>query len=85
MMDSEKILHLLRHSLPDAQIAVEVLPGKAGQFSIHVISAGFIDKGRVERRQAVYDALRGPIDFDVRNVTLSTSTPDGCTSREKSV
>lgn len=84
-MDSEKILHLLRHSLPDAQIAVETLPGKAGQFSIHVISAGFIDKSRVERQQAVFDALRDHLDFDAQNVTLSTSTPDGCTPREKSI
>ena len=84
-MDDEKILHLLRRSLPDAQISVKKLPGKEGQFSIHVISASFINKSRVESQQAVYDSLRNHIDFEAQNLTVTTSTPDGCNPREKSI
>jgi len=70
----EAIAEMIRHSIPDAQVNVQLFSGD-NHFEMEVISAAFADKSRIAQHQMVYAALGDNMRQAIHALALKTATP----------
>jgi len=75
-MDAAMIEHLIKESLPDAQVSIEDLRGDGDHYAAHVVSTAFRGKTRVQQHQMVYQALRGRMGSELHALALQTGAPE---------
>jgi stress-induced morphogen len=65
MISEQAIVSALQAALPDAEVSVHDLTGTQDHYEVHVASARFAGKSRIEQHRLVYaalgEALKGPI------------------------
>ncbi len=74
MMNPEEIRQSLAGAFPDARIVAEDSTGGGDHFAVHITSASFAGRSRVERHQMVYRALE-PLMPRIHALQLKTDAP----------
>ncbi len=75
-MDSARIEHLIKKSIPDAEVSIVDLAGDGDHYSANVTSELFRGKNRVQQHQMVYAALEGNMGSELHALALQTSVPN---------
>jgi len=75
-MTAEDIQALIQKALPNAQITITDLRGDGDHYAVHIISADFAGKSRVQQHQMVYKALGDKMGGDLHALAIQTSTPE---------
>ena len=75
-MDAREIEHLIRESIPDADVRIDDLRGDGDHYAARVLSASFKGKSRVEQHKMVYMALGGRMGEQLHALALQTGVPD---------
>ncbi len=75
-MDKESIKEMIKSEIPDAVVTISDLRGDGEHYAVHIISASFEKKSRVQQHQMVYQALQGTIDNDLHALAIQTSVPE---------
>ena len=74
-MRPDEIEGYLRTAFPDAQIDLRDTAGDGDHYQLHVTSAAFAGKTRIQQHQMVYAALQGHMGGTLHALALKTSTP----------
>ncbi len=76
MVDLEKVVFSIKHSLPDAQVTVEDTNGGGDHLSVNVVSTAFAGLSRIQQHQMIYKALQKELASEaIHALALKTSTP----------
>jgi len=70
----EAIAEMVRLSIPDAQVNVQLFSGD-NHFEMEVLSAAFAGKSRIAQHQMVYAALGDNMRQAIHALALKTATP----------
>lgn len=77
MIMEEALIGFIQKVLPDATVGVTDRTGTMDHFMIRVVSAGFKEKGLLERHRLIYGALEEPMkDGRIHAVEIKALTPD---------
>ena len=68
----EEIEHLIKQSIPDAEIKIEDLAGDNNHYSATIRSKIFCGKNRIEQHKLVYKALKGKMGNELHALALNT-------------
>ena len=74
-MSAAEIEHVIKESLPDAEVRIEDLAGDDDHYRAHIVSETFRGKSRLQQHQLVYQALGGRMGGELHALALSTSAP----------
>ena len=75
MITAQEVTHLIKQTLPDAQIEVKDLGG-GDHLELNVVSAKFSGLSLVQQHQLVYGALKNELKTEtIHALALKTSTP----------
>ncbi len=74
-MNPDEIERLIKEHLPDARVTIEDLAGDGDHFAVHVVSAAFKGKSRVQQHQMVYAALQGRMGTALHALAVKTAAP----------
>ena len=72
-MNPQQVAELIRHALPDAQVAVESADDT--HFAARVISTAFTGRARIARHQLVYGALGELVGREIHALSIEALTP----------
>lgn len=72
---ASEIRQLIETALPDATLSIEDLAGDGDHYAVHVTSAAFISKNRIQQHQIVYEALGGRVGGQLHALSVRTSLP----------
>jgi len=72
--EPEEVIELIRQSMPDAEVQVNVYSGD-DHFEMQVVSASFVGKSRIQQHQMVYAALGDQMKQAIHALALKTSIP----------
>ncbi|MBI3784307.1 MAG: BolA family transcriptional regulator [Deltaproteobacteria bacterium] len=75
-MTTTEIEALIRDGMPGSRVEVIDEVGDGNHFRAVVVSPGFAGKGRVERHQMVYAALKGAMADRIHALSIQTYTPE---------
>ncbi len=76
MVNSEKVISLIKDSLPDSQVNVEDINGGGDHLSVNVVSPLFAGLTKVQQHQIIYKALHKELASEaIHALALKTSTP----------
>lgn len=75
-MPAEKIIELIKDSLPGATVSIEDLRGDGDHYAAYVTYEGFRGKSRVQQHQMVYKSLKGSMGEELHALALQTKLPD---------
>lgn len=70
-----EIQQLIQSAIPDATLQIEDLAGDGDHYAVHVTSAKFAAKSRVQQHQMVYEALGGRVGGQLHALSIRTSLP----------
>ena len=70
----EKIIELIKESIPDAIIVIEDLRGDEDHYSATITSTIFKDKSKIEQHKLVYDSLKGKMGNELHALMLKTKS-----------
>jgi stress-induced morphogen len=70
----EAIAEMVRGSIPDAEVKVQLFSGD-NHFEMEVVSAAFIGKPRIAQHQMVYAALGDNMRQAIHALALKTAVP----------
>ena len=73
-MQKEKIIELIKKSIPDAIIKIEDIRGDNDHYSATVISKKFTGITKLKQHQMVYDSLEGRMGNELHALMLKTKT-----------
>ena len=75
MVQLEKVVSLIKKSLPDAQVTVEDLNGGGDHLNVNVVSNSFEGLSRVQQHQMIYKALQEEVASEaIHALALKTSS-----------
>ena len=75
MVQLEKVVSLIKKSLPDAQVTVEDLNGGGDHLNVNVVSTSFEGLSRVQQHQMIYKALQEELASEaIHALALKTSS-----------
>ncbi len=74
-MNPADIEHLIKESIPDAQVTIEDLRGDGDHYAAYIVSSSFKGKTRVQQHQMVYQALQGRMGNELHALALQTTAP----------
>jgi stress-induced morphogen len=74
-MAASDIEHLIKASIPDAEVAIRDLAGDGDHYAARVVSKSFEGLSRIKQHQAVYAALGGRIGGELHALQLETAVP----------
>jgi stress-induced morphogen len=80
-MPAPEIERLIKESLPDADVRIEDLAGDGDHYRAHIVSEAFRGKSRLQQHQIVYQALGQRMGGELHALALTTSAPEGQSSR----
>jgi stress-induced morphogen len=72
---ASEIQKLIQIAFPDAILQIEDLAGDGDHYAIHVTSAKFASKSRIQQHQMVYEALEGRVGGQLHALSIRTSVP----------
>jgi stress-induced morphogen len=72
---ASEIQNLIQAAIPDAILQIEDLAGDGDHYAVHVTSATFATKSRVQQHQMVYEALGGRVGEQLHALSIRTSLP----------
>lgn len=72
---ASKIQELIQAAFPDAILKIEDLAGDGDHYAIHVTSAKFASKSRIQQHQMVYEALEGRVGAQLHALSIQTAIP----------
>jgi stress-induced morphogen len=72
---ASEIKQLVQAAIPDAVLQIEDLAGDGDHYALHVVSAQFADKTRIQQHQMVYEALGGRVGGQLHALSIRTSSP----------
>jgi len=72
---ASEIKQLIQAALPDAILQIDDLAGDGDHYAVHVTSARFASKSRIQQHQMVYDALGGRVGEQLHALSIRTSLP----------
>ncbi len=70
-----EIEKLINAAFPDAILHIDDLAGDGDHYAVHVTSAEFISKSRIQQHQMVYEALGGRMGNQLHALSIRTSLP----------
>lgn len=71
-----EIQTLIQAALPDATLEIKDLAGDGDHYAVHVVSAKFAAKTRVQQHQMIYEALGGRMGGQLHALSIRTSLPE---------
>ncbi len=71
-LDSQSLEKILIEKFPGAEIRIEDLAGDKDHYRVHIKTAHFQGKSRVQQHQAVFAALRGTAAETIHALSLVT-------------
>ena len=75
-MSAGELEHMIRATLPDAEVEITDLRGDGDHYAARVVSPSFKGKTRVQQHQMVYDAIEGGMGEELHALALQTGVPD---------
>lgn len=75
-MDAGEIERLVKDKFPDALIEIRDLAGDGDHYAMHVVTAAFAGKTRVQQHQMVYEALGGRMGGELHALALTTAAAE---------
>ncbi len=72
---ASEIQELIQAAMPDAIIQIDDLAGDGDHYAVHVTSALFTAKSRVQQHQMVYQALGTRVGKQLHALSVRTSLP----------
>lgn len=79
-MTSSTIEKLIKVALPDAIVHIQDLAGDGDHYAVHVISAAFASKNRIQQHQMIYQALEGRVGGQLHALSIRTSLPSSAST-----
>lgn len=73
---ASEIHQLIQAAIPDAILTIEDLAGDGDHYAVHVTSATFASKTRIQQHQMVYEALGGRVGGQLHALSVRTSIPN---------
>jgi stress-induced morphogen len=73
-IEKEKIINMIKKSLPDAKILIEDLRGDKDHYSATIISKSFVGKTKIEQHKMIYDSLEGKMGNELHALMLKTKS-----------
>jgi len=70
-----EIQQLIQVAIPDAILKIDDLAGDGDHYAIHVTSASFASKTRIQQHQMVYQALGTRVGTQLHALSIQTSLP----------
>jgi len=74
-IEAYEIQQLIQTAIPDATLHIEDLAGDGDHYAVHVTSATFVSKSRIQQHQMVYAALKGRVGEQLHALSIRTSLP----------
>ena len=71
-LEKKIIEELIKCSIPDAKVIIEVLRGDGDHYSATVISKTFDGKSKIEQHKMVYNSLEGKMGKELHALMLKT-------------
>ncbi len=71
-MTPDAIKALIHEAFPDAEVELSDLRGDGDHYALHIASAAFFGKNRIEQHQLVYRALKGRMGGELHALALKT-------------
>lgn len=72
---ASEIKQLIQTAFPDALLQIKDLAGDGDHYAVHVTSAAFASKTRIQQHQMVYEALGGRVGEQLHALSIQTSLP----------
>jgi stress-induced morphogen len=72
---ASEIQELIQAAFPDAILQIEDLAGDGDHYAVHITSAKFVSKNRIQQHQMVYEALGGRVGGQLHALSIRTSVP----------
>ena len=70
-----EIQQLIQTAIPDAILQIDDLAGDGDHYAVHVTSASFAAKSRIQQHQMVYQALGTRVGKQLHALSIRTSLP----------
>lgn len=70
-----ELQEFIQTAIPDAVLKIDDLAGDGDHYAVHVISASFANKTRIQQHQMVYEALNGHVGGKLHALSIRTSIP----------
>jgi len=74
-LPSDQLQRIIAERFPDSDIRIEDLAGDNDHYRLHIASAAFAGKNRVQMHQMVFAAIRGTPAESIHALSLVTSQP----------
>lgn len=72
---ASEIRQLIQTAIPDAILKIDDLAGDGDHYAVHVASASFAGKTRIQQHQMVYQALGERVGNQLHALSVRTSLP----------
>jgi stress-induced morphogen len=72
---ASEIQQLIQVAIPDAILKIDDLAGDGDHYAVHVTSASFAAKTRIQQHQMVYQALGTRVGKQLHALSIQTSLP----------
>ncbi len=72
---ASEIQQLIHAAIPDATLQIDDLVGDGDHYAVHVTSASFSGKTRIQQHQMVYQALGTRVGKQLHALSIRTSLP----------
>jgi stress-induced morphogen len=72
---ASEIHQLIQTAIPDSILQIEDLAGDGDHYAVHVASASFAGKTRIQQHQMVYQALGERVGNQLHALSVRTSLP----------
>ncbi len=71
-LSEEKIINLIKNSIPDATIEIKDLAGDNNHYSAKISSKIFNGKSKIEQHKLVYKSLKGKMGNELHALSITT-------------
>ena len=71
-LNLEEIRNLIKESIPDAEITIQVLAGDENHYSAKIKSKIFNGKSKIEQHKMVYKSLKGKMGIELHALSINT-------------
>lgn len=75
-MRPDEIEELLKLRFPDAEIQLDDMRGDGDHYAVHIASAAFAGKSRVEQHRMVQEAMQGKLGTELHALAIQTSVKE---------